>query len=289
MPFCSHCNLLLKPGAHFCHKCGAQYIEAYVTPTPQSPPPVNMLELPSNRKQTYAIIWLCLTLAFLACILLPFIADIDMMNGGGAMIFIGFIMFITGAIVTPFYFKLAKKFSNIVSGKNILAYWIYDAAEWGEYAEGELRKRKKEKWAMFWFITLIGIVVNIILCIAKPAGLFFFVIEQFVLMAIIGITAYLSYSLPHQKNVRNMGRAIIAPNGVYLNGSFHSWQGLSARFESVRLTDNDTILQFTYSALVRYGQRENYTVNVPIPRNQLSTAFKIISFFNEHNGMKNNH
>jgi len=281
MEICQNCKSTLKPNARFCHVCGFQYTTSFTPPPPQH---INTFERPPNRQQTYAFIWLFVTVASIFGAMLPFIDDkIDIMKGGGAMIFIGFIMFITGAIVTPFFFKRASRFSNIVSGKNILAYWTYDAAEWGEYAFGEYKKRKKESWSLFWLISIISLVVNIIMCIVKPDGIAIFIIIQFALMLIIGITAFLSYNLTYQKNKKHVGKAIIAPYGIYLNGAFHSWQGLSARFERVQLTDNNTILQFTYSALVRYGQRENYTVNVPIPRNEIATAVRIVGYFNNNN------
>jgi hypothetical protein len=274
MNFCPKCNAVLKPNARFCHVCGYQNSTSYSGSTQ-----INSFEKPKNKQITYAFIWIFVTLASLLCAMLPFIADIDIMNGGGAMIFIGFVMFLTGAIVTPFFFKRAKRFNNIVSGKNMLAYWTYQPEEWGEYAEAEFRKRKKEKWGLFWLISIIGIIVNTIMCFAIPDGVIIFIFVQLGLMLILGFTAFLSYSLPHQKNKKHIGKAIIAPYGIYLNGSFHSWQGLSARFERVEFTDNNTILCFTYSALVRYAQREEYTVNVPIPKNEISTAVRVVEYF----------
>jgi len=274
MNSCPKCNAVLKPNARFCHVCGYQNTTAF-----GSSAQINSFEKPKNKQITYAFIWLLVTIASLLCAILPFITDIDIMNGGGAMIFIGFVMFLTGAIVTPFFFKRAKRFNNIVSGKNMLAYWTYQPEEWGEYAEAEFRKRKKEKWGLFWVISIIGIVVNTIMCFAIPDGIIIFIFVQLGLMLILGFTAFLSYSLPHKKNKKHIGKAIIAPYGIYLNGSFHSWQGLSARFERVEFTDNNTILCFTYSAMVRYAQREEYTVNVPIPKSELPTAVRIVEYF----------
>jgi hypothetical protein len=274
MNTCPKCNTPVKPNARFCHVCGYQFTTSF-SGTPQ----VTNFERPSNRQTTYAFIWLFITLASLVCMILPFVSEIDIFNGGGAMIFIGFVMFLTGAIVTPFYFKRAKRFNNIVSGINILAYWIYLPEEWGEYAKAEFKKRKKEKWTLFWLITIIALIINIIMCIVHPDGIIIFVFVQLGLMLIIGLTAFLSYKIPGNINKNHAGRAIIAPYGIYLNGSFHSWQGLSARFEKVQFTDNNSVLEFTYSAMVRYG-RENYTVNVPVPKNEASSAVRIIEYFN---------
>jgi hypothetical protein len=274
MTSCPKCNIPLKPNARFCHACGYQFTTSF-SETPQTA----SFERPVNRQTTYAFIWLLVTLASLLCMILPFIIDIDIMNGGGAMIFLGFVMFLTGAIVTPFFFKRARRFSNIVSGKDTLAYWTYQPEEWGEYARAEFKKRKKEKWTLFWLITVIALIVNIIMCVVHPDGVIIFVFIQLGLMLIIGITAFLSYQLPGNKNKKHAGKAIIAPYGIYLNGSFHYWQGLSARFERVQFTDNNTVLEFTYSAIVRYG-RENYTVNVPIPKNEIQAAARIVEYFN---------
>lgn len=274
MNSCPKCNATLKPNARFCHVCG------YQNSNPNTgPAQIQNFEKPRNKQTTYAFIWLFITLGSLLCAILPFVADIDIMNGGGAMILLGFVMFLTGAIVTPFFFKRANKFNNIVSGKNILAYWTYEPEEWGEYALTEFKKRKKEKWGLFWLISIIGFVVNTIMCFAIPDGIIIFILIQLGLMIILGFTAFLSYRVPYQKNIKHIGKAIIAPYGVYLNGSFHSWQGMSARFERVEFTDNNTVLCFTYSALVRYAQREDYMVNVPIPKNEFSAAVRVVEYF----------
>ena len=271
---CPKCNTPLKPQARFCHTCGFQHTTSFSGNTP-----FMGMQKPKNRQRTYAFIWLFVTIAFLIIFILPIITDIDMMDGGGAMIMIGLVMFITGAIVTPFFFKRAKRFDDIVSGKNILAYWVYKANEWNEYTNAEYAKRKNEKWGLFWLISIIAFIVNTIMCIVHPDGILIFVFVQLGIMVLIGISAYLSYTIPYRNNKKNIGKAIIAPNGIYLNGSFHSWKGMSARLDYVQISENNTILEFTYSAMVTYGRRESYTVNVPIPENEISAAFRIVEFF----------
>ncbi|HNW98146.1 MAG TPA: zinc ribbon domain-containing protein [Bacteroidales bacterium] len=276
---CPQCNSLLKPNAKFCHNCGCAIFNSNSTPiqTLTTRTPLEY-QKPYNRQKYYAWTWFAMTIIFLFCFLYPFISDMDMFEGGGAMIMIGLVMFITSVIVTPFYFKRASRLSRILSGQNVLVYWVYSPEEWREYTSEELKQRKSEKWALFWVITVIAFVVNTIMSIIHPDGIIIFLFVQVGLMLLIALTAFLSYKLPDNQNRKHLGQVIIAKDGIYLNGSYHSWVGMSARFERVMISDDNKILHFVYSAMSRYS-RDEYTVNVPVPNNELPAALKIIGYF----------
>ncbi len=280
MFFCQQCGTTYKEGAGFCHKCGlAVKIES--ARSHNESVPLLSYSKPRNKQKSYAYAWLFVTLLFLLCMILPFVAEIDIMNGGGAMVFVGALMFITGLIVTPFFFKRAKRFNEIVSGKNTIVHWTYTGSEWAQYTEEEFKRRKAQSWGIFALITSIMFVVFLIMGFILDDALPFMIVLFLCMTLIMFLSAWLSYIVPYRRNKKRIGEAIIAPSGIYLNGSIHIWQGLSARFERVMLEENDTILVFTYSALVQYGRREEYSVNVPVPQGKLNEAIKVIGIFNQ--------
>lgn len=234
-----------------------------------------------NTQRRTAFIWLIVSILGLLAIFITFIFEIDIMDGGGALIFIGLFIFITGIIVSIMYFRRAGVIDKAAQG-NMLAHWRYDTRTWKEFAEEDYTQRKSGNKALFILISSICIIVGVIFFIADPEAGLYVLLAMMGMVVILGVTAILSAVLPYRRNKKYVGEVYIFNDGLFINGATHIWKGFSARLESVAFSmESKNCLEFVYSAITRAG-RQYYTVLVPIPQGRESEAASIVGYFNWH-------
>jgi hypothetical protein len=95
-----------------------------------------------NPQRRNALIWLFISLAGLLMVFIPFVFDVDMMNGGGVLIFVGMVFSISGILVSVIFFKRSGALKRMFTGEGLLAHWIYDKTTWKKHSENEYAYRK---------------------------------------------------------------------------------------------------------------------------------------------------
>lgn len=231
-----------------------------------------------NTQRSAAVIWLLIGVFGLLMIFMPSMFDIDIMDGGAALIFLGIFAAITGVIVSIMFFKRARVVDDAFSDTSFLIHWTYEKDTWDKYAEKEFQFRKSGNRALFMLVGGMCLAAGIIFVIIDPDAGRYVLLVMLGVIVILGITAILTAVMPYNRNKKRVGEVYIFNNGLYINGQTHIWKGFAARLDKVIHDSRNNLLKFTYSAITRVG-RQHYTVLVPIPPGQENTAVGIVSHF----------
>ena len=228
------------------------------------------------RKTVYVCV--IITIAAAAMIFMPEILGVEGMNGGYAISFVSFFAVIMGIIVVIVYNGLASRLDKILSGENLLAHWIYTPQMWREYAEKEYGVEKTEKKALFYVVSGISLFVGVLFFAFNPKAGFYVLVSMLVLALIIGLISVVTSRQSYRQNVKHLGEAYVARNGVYLNRQFYYWNFLTSRLEKVALKNEKglMLLSITFWAWTKtFGPY--YTVRIPVPSGQEEKAREIVS------------
>lgn len=230
-----------------------------------------------NPQRRNAFIWLFIALIGLLMVLAPFIFDIDIMDGGGPLIFIGIFVFIAGILVSILFFGRSSSLGRMFRGEGLLAHWRYDSATWGRHSKDEYAYRKDANKVMFFLIGGMCLLTGLIFFILDPENGIYVFLVMLVMTVILGITAVLTAWLPYRRSRKRISEAFISREGVYINGQLHTWRGLGSRLERVNFI-NGNALEFAYSYITRAGRQE-YVFHVPMPPGEEKRALFILNYF----------
>ena len=230
-----------------------------------------------NSEIIGVLVGLAIIATGVALIIVPSLLGVDMMRVGYGLGCIGAFLVIMGAVTGVFYWARAATLQKILAGENLLAHWRYEPGQWQRYAEAELERTGSDKRSLFWLIAVISAVVGGIFYIADPKGGIWVVVVLAGLLVLLAILAFVLPRVEYNRNRQSVGEALIAPEGVYLNGRFHTWNRLGSRLVGVSLVEGDPAaieLQIAYPS--RTGTQVD-TVRVPIPRGQEAAAQQVMA------------
>lgn len=257
----------------------AQFANAPIPVSQRPVMPVNPIPRPTNPQRKVAFGWLIASFVSFLVMLLPFMVEMDMMNGGFALVFFSFIFLLTALITSGIFFVRAKTLDKLLSGQELLTYWAYTPTEWATYTEAEFQIAKGEKVPLLILTSTICLIMGVIFAIADPKAGLVVLGVMLGLIALLSLIVFVAPRLRHKKNQNSLGYAYIGNKGVYLNGVFHNWNMLGARVDSVSIEPEAIpMLAITYSYPARTGRQEE-TVRVPIPQGQFPIAENIIRYF----------
>jgi hypothetical protein len=211
-------------------------------------------------------------------IILPGIIGLDGFSGGFALSFFGFFVAIVGIITVIIFARLARLASAILEKQNILVHWTYTPEEWKTYSDEEHTDDSSDKRSLFLLVAVIAIIVGIGMGIVYHDFLLIFYIIAGII-AVIGLTAYLSTALPYHWNRTHLGDVYIAREGVYLNRRLHIWKGLGTGLGNITYEEGKHFLPriiIEYSS-PNYLTRNYYTARIPVPPGQEENARKIVN------------
>lgn len=223
-------------------------------------------------------VWLIITIAAVAMLFIPEILGIEGMNGGFAISFASFFVLIMGIIVVIVYNRLASRLDKILSGENLLVHWTYTPQMWSEYAEKEYGLEKTGTKGLFIVVSAFALFFGILFWMIDPENGIYVFLSMLGLIAIIEFTRLFSTWYYYRQNVKYLGEAYIARDGVYLNRQLHTWNFLTSRIKKVDLQNDKglLLLSITYWAwTMTFGQE--YTVRIPVPPGQEEKAKEIVS------------
>lgn len=206
--------------------------------------------------------------------------EIDIMDGGGALILLGIFILFSGLIVSALFHKRAKVLDGMFSGDKLLVHWYYDEENWKSYSEENYIMMKERNKALLIVVGIISIAIGLVFLIINPedAGLAVFGV-MILLVILLTFVAFLVPKLTYNKNKKKVGEVYISPSGVFINGDLHVWEGFGARFEKIDyIGKNKNIIEFTYSVIIK-SVRQRYSVNVPIPVGKETEADLVMNYF----------
>ena len=216
-------------------------------------------------------------------IFLPGIIGMDGFNGGFALSFLGGFVAIIGIICVVVFARMARLFDNIMKKENILVHWSYSQDDWKQYTEEEHREDARDKRNLFFLVAAISVVVGIIMWAMHPDDGVIVLIIILGIIAIVGLTAFLSILSPYRWNKKHLGDVYIAKDGAYLNRRLHIWKGLGTQLEGVTYEEGKQALariNIAYSS-INTTMRNSYTARIPVPRGQEETAKNIVEQIQE--------
>jgi MFS family permease len=237
------------------------------------------MNIKANPPRRIALIWSGIAILGIIIFFIPGIIGMDGFNGGYALSFLGGFVVLVGLIAVIIYARLASILDRITRKENLLARWTYTPEEWKAYTEKEHIEDKATKKGTFILIAAVSVIVGIVVWVIQrnhPLIILFIVIG---IIAIMGLTAYLSAFSNYRQNKKYLGEAYIALDGIYLNRQLHIWKGIGNRLESAVYEDKhpgQPSLKFEYSSPSR-EERYYYTARIPVPPGQEETAKRIVA------------
>ncbi len=105
-----------------------------------------------NSEITGLIIGVMITAAGGLLILLPFLTNLDMMEGGYALQFVGLFLILIGLVTAGIFGYRAARLNSIFSGEKLLAHWVYDPAQVEKQAQRDRQEIKNANLVLFLVI-----------------------------------------------------------------------------------------------------------------------------------------
>lgn len=219
---------------------------------------------------------------------LPFVLDMDMMGGGYALLTVGLFLVVTGLITAAVFWSRVARLQAIFAGKNLLAQWVYSPLQVQAQAGRDLEQARAANRARLLLVT--GLMLACIVLFAAygylsgegdsmPA----FIGLMLGVLAVVAAFAFLVPVVQHRRALRSSGEALIAANGLYINGALHTWNAPLAGLDGVSLLEDGdpSRLVFHLRTLSRANATlyESYTVEVPVPPGELEKARQVEAYF----------
>jgi hypothetical protein len=243
-----------------------------------------------NPEITGLIVGVIVTVAGGVLILLPFLAGLNMMQAGYALLFLGFFVVLVGLITAGLFGYRAARLEAIFSGEKLLAHWLYDPLQVERQAQRDLQETRNRNRVLF--LVMAGFMVACIVLFSAYGYLSGegdsmpgFIRLMLGILLLLAAFAFGMPPLQYRRALRSSHEAYIAGNGLYINGALHTWNAPLAGLDDVSFVEENHAARLVFS--LRYLTRggtigyETYTVEVPVPRGEEETARRIEQHFRE--------
>jgi heme/copper-type cytochrome/quinol oxidase subunit 4 len=210
----------------------------------------------------------------------PFIKSADMMKWGYASIYVGIFITLVALICFSLFNKRAVIMKKIILKEGILASW-----EFSKDIDQKLDKEAYENAKMTKVASLILAVIIAIIAIimslldGEVNNIFLFI--MFGVSIIIILAGQLSSFTTLRKLNKNNDETIFIKEGVFFRGDLFCWDVFLTKLECVVLdpVNNKNILMIYKQLHGRHLYRIRYMLSIPIPKDKLGEAEKIISCY----------
>ena len=233
-----------------------------------------------NTERKNAITSFVLMVVGIAVISFPIMTKADMMNWGYASIYVGGLLTAASLLSFWIFVRRAKVRGEMLSGKKVLAHWVFSGELKEKHRKEELENKKDSRVAG---LVLGGIlfVIGLVFLIADPQenkGFFLLITAIAAAMASIIFLVTGRYT---KRLLREQSTVTFHPKGVYYRGNLIHWDGLITRLESVLLDPSDSgTLVIVFNQLVgRRIFRGRHVLKIPIPEGKEQEAFGVISSY----------
>jgi len=244
-----------------------------------------------NPEMVGVLVGLAILIAGGVCILLPQSADIDMMQGGFALQFVGFFLVIVGGIVTTLYGYRALRLVSMFRGRKLLAHWRYDPVQAEAQAQRELEQTRQRNLVLLLIVAGFVVVCTLLFTLygfleGEGDDMPLFVAIMAGVLLVVAAFALVMPSFQYRRAQKGGREAIIAENGLYASGVLHTWNVPLSMLDGVTLEEEggQVRLVFHLRSLSRTSVTayQSYTVEVPVPSGEEETARRIEAHFRDH-------
>jgi hypothetical protein len=232
-----------------------------------------------NPPRRTALIWAGAMLAGLFMIFLPGIIGLAGFDGGFVLSSLGGFIAIISLIALVIYLRIASILDRITKKENLLAYWKYTPEEWKAYTEQEHGEDNKGRRNLFFLIAILSLLVGLVLWLIVREHPVVIILIVLGIIAITGVTAWISGLANYRHNKMNLGEVYIALDGAYLNRQLLIWKGLGDKLEDISFEANSRaqpMIKIEYSS-PGPESRDYYTAGIPVPYGQEEQARKLVA------------
>ncbi|MEJ2208018.1 MAG: hypothetical protein P8129_03160 [Anaerolineae bacterium] len=225
-----------------------------------------------------------------ACILLPLWTDMDLMQGGFALQFLGVFLAIVGVVILALYGYRARRLAAMVRGQKLLAHWRYDPVQAEGQAQRELAETRQRNWALLLIVAGFVVACTVLFTLygilqGEGDDMPLFVAIMGGVLLVVAAFALLMPSLQYRRARQAGHEALVAEDGLYASGVLHTWNAPLSRLDAVTLEDDggQTRLVFHLRSLSRTSATayQAYTAEVPVPPGEEATARRIEAHFRD--------
>jgi len=247
-----------------------------------------MATLRRNSEITGLIVGLVLALVGGLLMLLPPLLGMDGFDGGFALQFLGLFLLITGLVTAAIFGTRARRLEAMLRGQELLAHWVYDTRQKEEQARRDLATTRSRNRGLLLIVAVFVVACTLLFVVigfleGEEENMPGFVAIMLGVLALVAAFALGMPFLQYRRALRSSGEAVIAGNGLYLNGVMHTWNAPLALMEGVDLVDDggQARLLFNLRSLDRTGPGgyQDYSVEVPVPPGEEATARHVEEHF----------
>lgn len=244
-------------------------------------------QAPPNKRRRTLRRALFLMFVFIGVCFIPAFVDMDMMNGGYALIVLSGFAAITCLITAIVYVPLARDWDRLFSGKDVLVDWRYDEQSWLEFTEADFQEELQTKKQIWWLVFVITIVVLIgFVAMLRDEASVYVALGMLGFMGVLRILAVTMPRLTRRTHLKSGRRILIGQHGVWQGGVHHAWGSLGSSLDQIEaLIDEEQAkawLVLTYSYPTRTG-REETQIRLPVPNNDLREGRRVGELLAEAN------
>ena len=241
-----------------------------------------------NPEMVGVLVGLAFLIAGGACILLPVLTAMDLMQGGFALQFLGFFLVIVGVVIAGLYGYRARRLAAMFAGRNLLAHWRYDPVQAEAQARRELAETRQRNRALLLVVAVFVVICTLLFTVygvlqGEGDNMPIFIAIMAAVLLIVAAFAFLMPSLQYRRARKDGGEAIIAENGLYASGVLHTWNAPLSMLDAVTLEEEggQARLVFQLRSLSRTSATayQAYSVEVPVPAGEEGTARRIEAHF----------
>lgn len=231
---------------------------------------------------------LAILITGVACILLPLLAGMDLMQGGFALQFLGVFLVIVGGIVLALYGYRARRLASMFRGRKLLAHWRYDPMQAESQAQRELAEARQRNRALLLLVAGLMVACTVLFTLygiiqGEGDDMPLFIAIMAVVLLVVAAFAFLMPSFQYRRARKAGHEALLAEDGLYASGVLHTWNAPLARLDAVTLEEEggQARLVFHLRSLSRTSATayQAYTVEVPVPPGEGETARRIEAHF----------
>lgn len=231
-----------------------------------------------NRQKTGVFVSLAILFIGILMFSIPFLVEMDMMNGGFALIFVGAFISVMGFISYLIFKKRFKVRQRMIAG-DVLAHWVYDRASWKKVVDEEISDSAGLKIMGFVFFGIFALI-GIISFLADDDNLLFAEIMTGIAVLFLAV-GFISYGLRKKTLMSDPGEVTITRDGVYYMGYLTDWNGVTSVLDAVGFHPKKTnVLVFRYRELSgRAARMRRSTLHLPVPAGMEDQAALVVDFF----------
>lgn len=226
-------------------------------------------------------VYICL-IAAVFFIVLIFVASgtMDGMSGGYAVMFISFFLTLSSFAVALLFLTRAKAMDEILGGKNLLAYWVYQAEETRKSAEREFIEYKESNRALLYVVGGLLLIAMLIMAIIGGEAGFVTAGVLFIVLIIIAIVSVVAPRLELKRALNAPREAYISNTGIIYEGAIYPFHSFLMSMDGVRFTKGTgrkpPMLEFSFMQLVGLYIPRPFEISIPVPAGEENVAQDIV-------------